>query len=372
MDRNGLQEPLIPDLQPLETFLGVSAVICSPVMRRAMQYAANVARSNAAVLITGESGSGKEIVARAIHVRSMRNAKPWIDINCAALPDHLLESELFGFEKGAFSGADIAKPGMFELAHQGTLFLDEISELSLHSQSKLLRVLDGAPYYRLGGTRKVEVNTRIVAATNADLEALVREGKFRADLFFRINQVRLAVPPLRDRKEDIAPLVELFLSRERPGLEIMPDTLAVLRAYPWPGNVRELKSLITRLAATTDGPLIRCEDLPPEMQAMACEPTATDVNSLNRLEREVIFDVLQQCCGRRDRAAKMLGISRRTLIRRLKIYGVGPNTDHYQAASPATMAAAASGSIRVEAAAAFNSAGAAETHCRPVKGPGAH
>src|SRR5688572_15387121 len=229
------------------SFLGMPAVICSDVLRDVMRFVQKIAASQAAVLITGESGSGKELIARAIHEYSPRRSKPWIDINCAALPDHLLESELFGYEKGAFSGAETAKPGMFELASQGTLFLDEIGDLNLKSQSKLLRVLDGWPHYRLGGTRKIEVSVRIVAATNANLDEEVRAGRFRADLFHRLNQVRVTVPPLRGRPDDIAPLARLFLSQQKEGLGISREAIAALQRYAWPGNIRELKSLMALL-----------------------------------------------------------------------------------------------------------------------------
>src|SRR5690349_20277494 len=213
------------DNEAVCSFLGVPAVIASAAMRTVVRFVDRVAQTNAAVLITGESGSGKELVARAVHVRSPRAAKPWIDINCAALPDHLLESELFGFEKGAFSGADCAKPGMFELAHQGTLFLDEIGDLNPKSQTKLLRVLDGCPYYRLGGTRKIAADVRIVAATNCDLESEVRAGRFRADLFHRLNQVRVAVPALRERPDDIGPLAALFLEQQNPQLTLSEEAV---------------------------------------------------------------------------------------------------------------------------------------------------
>jgi two-component system nitrogen regulation response regulator NtrX len=301
----------------------MAAVVASDAMREVMRFVERIAPSNAAVLVTGESGSGKEVVARALHQYSGRSAKPWIDINCAALPDHLLESELFGYEKGAFSGAETAKPGMFELAHSGTLFLDEIGDLNLKSQSKLLRVLDGWPHYRLGGTRKVEVNVRIVAATNADLEKEVRLGKFRNDLFHRLNQVRVAVPPLRERPDDIGPLSKLFLTQEKAGLEISPEAMDALRHYSWPGNVRELRSLMALLAVMTDGPEIRLKDLPREFQSRQQEEATAQNHSLGQLEQEVILNALAQSAGRRDRAAAMLGISRRTLIRRLKVYGVG-------------------------------------------------
>src|SRR5450631_1470925 len=184
----------------------MTAVISSPPMFRLFDTVERVARSSATVLVTGESGAGKEIVARAVHHYSQRVSKPWVDLSCAALPEHLLESELFGFDKGAFSGADSSKPGLFELAHQGTIFLDEIGELDPRMQVKLLRVLDGTPYYRLGGTKKVSVDVRVVAATNQDLEQAVSEGRFRGDLYHRLAQFTLIVPPLRERIADIGPL----------------------------------------------------------------------------------------------------------------------------------------------------------------------
>src|SRR5215471_4229190 len=239
------------------SFVGMPAVVASDAMREVMRFVEKIAPSNAAVLITGESGSGKEVVARALHEYSGRSAKPWVDINCAALPDHLLESELFGYEKGAFSGADSTKPGMFELASGGTLFLDEIGELNLKSQSKLLRVLDGWPHYRLGGTRKIEVNVRIVTATNADLELDVRAGKFRSDLYHRLNQVRIKVPPLRERVEDIGPLARLFLRQEKNGLQLSDEAIEALRLYSWPGNIRELKSLMALVAVMSESAVVR-------------------------------------------------------------------------------------------------------------------
>src|SRR5579883_2664805 len=186
-------------------FLGMPAIIASEPMRKLMELVERVARSSATVLITGESGTGKELIARAIHHHSLRAHRPWVDLSCAALPEHLLESELFGYDKGAFSGADSAKPGLFELAHQGTIFLDEIGELDLKMQVKLLRVLDNVPYYRLGGVKKISVDVRVVAATNQNLELAVAEGRFRSDLYHRISQFNLRVPPLRQRVDDIAP-----------------------------------------------------------------------------------------------------------------------------------------------------------------------
>lgn len=303
------------------SYVGMPAVIASEPLRKVMRFVEKIARTNAAVLITGESGSGKEMIARAVHHSSLRSSKPWVDINCAALPDHLIESELFGYERGAFSGADVAKPGMFELANHGTLFLDEIAELNLKSQSKLLRVLDGWPHYRLGGTRKVEVSVRIVAATNADLEKEVQAGKFRADLFHRLNQVRVTAPPLRERLDDIGPLARLFLAQESEALRISPEAVAALERYSWPGNIRELKSLMALLAVMANGPDIGVEDLPPAIQATSHQLPAEPTYSLNKLEEEVILDALAQSAGRRDRAAELLGISTRTLMRRLKEYG---------------------------------------------------
>jgi transcriptional regulator with PAS, ATPase and Fis domain len=306
-------------------FQNMPALIASPRMRSVMRFVEQVAAANAAVLITGETGTGKELVARALHDYSPRSERPWIDINCAALPDHLLESELFGFEKGAFSGAESAKPGLFELAHQGTLFLDEITELGTKSQSKLLRVLDGYPYFRLGGTRKVEVNVRIVAATNASLEDEVRAGRFRADLYHRLNQVCVTVPPLREREADIVPLAEFFLARENAELTIAADAAAALKRHPWTGNVRELRNLMARLAMMTKHGAIRLEDLPAEFHKLAMHEEASSHYSLEKLEQEVIFHALEQAEGRRKEAAEMLGISPRTLMRRLKTYNAGSN-----------------------------------------------
>src|SRR5438105_8391812 len=197
------------------SILGLPAVIPSAAMRRVMEMVKRVAQTDASVLITGESGVGKELVARALHEQSLRCNSPWVDLNCGALPEHLVESELFGYEKGAFSGATQTKQGLLELAHPGTLFLDEIGDLDARLQVKLLRVLDGAPYYRLGGLKKISVDVRIIAATNRDLEEEVKSGKFRRDLYHRLGQVQLRVPPLRQRPEDIDGLAEHFLRETR-------------------------------------------------------------------------------------------------------------------------------------------------------------
>ena len=302
------------------SFLGMTAVISSNPMRQLMRTVQRIAKSNAAVLITGETGSGKEVIARALHHHSMRCSRPWIDVNCAALPDHLLESELFGHEKGAFSGADAMKQGLFEVAAGGTLFLDEIGELDLKMQVKLLRVLDGTPYYRLGGTRKIAVDVRIIAATNVDLRAAVDKGTFRRDLYHRLDQARLEVPPLRARLEDIDALAEYFLGLEAPNLKFSPAAKQALRAHTWPGNVRELRNAVLKAALVAEGPEIHVGDLPAGLKG---EPSGRAIvaRTLDALEQQAIFNALSETGGRQDRAAQLLGISQRTLIRKLKIYG---------------------------------------------------
>src|SRR5579872_5673115 len=237
----------MPDSRSDESiYLGMPAIIASEPMRRLMAMVERVARSSATVLITGESGVGKELIARAVHHFSMRSHRPWVDLSCAALPEHLLESELFGFDRGAFSGADANKPGLFELAHQGTIFLDEIGELDAKMQVKLLRVLDGVPYYRLGGVKKVSVDVRVVAATNQELETAVAQGRFRSDLYHRLTQITLRVPPLRQRIEDIEPLATHFLAQHDPSLRFSPEAIDVLLQHSWPGNIRELRNVVMR------------------------------------------------------------------------------------------------------------------------------
>jgi DNA-binding NtrC family response regulator len=296
-------------------------------MRKLMAMVDRVARGHAAVLITGETGSGKEVVARAIHARSLRANKPWVDINCAALPEHLVESELFGYEKGAFSGADAVKPGMFELADQGTLFLDEIGELEPRIQVKLLRVLDGAPYYRLGGSRKVAFDVRIVAATNQPLEDAVKSGRFRSDLFHRLSQIQLRVPPLRERPDDIVALADFYLRQARPGARFAPDVLDVLVVQPWPGNIRELRNVVVQAATMAAADEITCADLPSELRrgVSALPQVAGPVEpspNLDDMERQAILRALQKSGGHQGLAAEQLGISRRTLSRKLKQFRI--------------------------------------------------
>jgi DNA-binding NtrC family response regulator len=306
-------------------FLGLQAVIVSPAMVRLMREVERIAQSNASVLITGESGSGKEMVARAVHYYSRRARHPWVDVCCAALPDQLLESELFGHEKGAFSGADHPKPGLFELAHQGTIFLDEVGELEPRMQAKLLRVLDGAPYYRLGGVRKVEIDVRVVAATNQNLESAVAEGRFRGDLYHRLSQVTVRVPPLRERPEDIEALARHFLAQHDPSMEFTPAALRLLEAYDWPGNIRELRNAVVQAAVLAETRCVDAQDIRLNgARAGAATASETCGLDLEAMERRLIFEALAKTGGHQQRAADQLGISRRTLSRKLKLYQSGP------------------------------------------------
>ena len=314
----GRAAPVARNAEPhYEEFMGMTTVIASPAMRRLISIAAKVGRTNSPVIITGESGTGKELIARAIHHYSARAGKPFIDVNCAALPEHLMESELFGYEKGAFSGAETMKPGLFEAAHCGTLFLDEIGELDSRMQAKLLRVLDGQAYFRLGGSRKVLAHVRVVAATNLSLEEAVATGKFRRDLFHRLDAFRLHLPPLRERFEDIAPLAKWFL-RESP-LTLSDEALLLLEEYSWPGNIRELRNSLNKAILFAQGPEIQPADLPlPVVLGQHEQPE--DEYSLDGLEEQTIRKVLAQTGGHQQKAADLLGISRRTLIRKLKTY----------------------------------------------------
>lgn len=315
--------------------------MCSESMKKLMQMVERVARSSASVLITGETGSGKEFIARALHHHSLRCSKPWIDLNCAALPEHLVESELFGYEKGAFSGADALKQGLFELANGGTLFLDEIGELEPKVQVKLLRVLDGVPYYRLGGNKKVSVDVRVIAATNQDLEAAVKAGRFRSDLYHRLGQVQLRIPPLRERPEDLEALADYFLQQHCPGMKFSKVAMDILRNSKWPGNVRELRNMVIQVSMTAVGPDIQLSELPSEIAlgipvavtaTTAFSAPATQVTDLEQLEKQTILRTLARTGGHQGMAAEQLGISRRTLSRKLKQYnlqseqngGVGP------------------------------------------------
>jgi transcriptional regulator with PAS, ATPase and Fis domain len=305
------------------SFLGMPAVVKSKAMEALLALVERVARTNVAVLITGETGSGKELIARAIHHYSLRHSKPWVDVNCAALPEHLMESELFGYEKGAFSGADTTKQGLFELANTGTLFLDEIGELDRKMQVKLLRVLDGTPYYRLGGVRKISVDVRVLSATNVNLEEAVQEGKFRSDLYHRLTQIHLKVPPLRERPDDIDGLAELFVQQQDPSFSISPEAMEALRRHAWPGNVRELRNVISKSLIFAGGSCISLADLGLAVDSSGSHVESESGLSLERNEREMVFRALAESGGHQRNAAKLLGISSRTLSRKLKLYGVG-------------------------------------------------
>ena len=309
-----------PSARP-EVFLGAPAVIRSEGMRRLMDVVQRVAQSSATVLVTGETGSGKELIARALHHYSLRCNEPWIDVNCAALPEHLVESELFGYDKGAFSGAEFMKPGLFELADKGTLFLDEIADLELKMQVKLLRVLDRAPYYRLGGRRKISVDVRVVAATNHDLMEDVEAGRFRRDLFHRLSEVHLKIPPLRQRPEDIVPLAEFFLREVSAALSLTPSAREALQAASWAGNVRELRNVVNRAALLCRGPEIRASDLAIERkQDSGPQTDEIPLCALESMERRMIFRALEETSGHHAKAAELLGISARTLTRKLRTY----------------------------------------------------
>ncbi len=305
---------------------GTQFLIASPIMHKFMGMVDRVAGHTETVLVTGETGTGKELVARTIHESSYRYKRALVDINCAALPEHLVESELFGYEKGAFSGADSSKPGLFELADKSTIFLDEIGELQPQIQVKLLRVLDGQPYYRLGGNRKITVDVRVVAATNQDLELAVKEGRFRQDLFHRLSQFQLRVPPLRDRPEDIAALARHFLSLKAATKVFTGDALTALQNHSWPGNIRELRNLVAKLAMATEERQITgvevvaelCGDRVVERRTSGAVP----LGNLNNMEEQMIIRALEQTGGHRAQAAEQLGISRRTLSRKLREYEI--------------------------------------------------
>jgi transcriptional regulator with PAS, ATPase and Fis domain len=300
-------------------------IIASPVMHRFLSLVERVASHSETVLVTGETGSGKELIARTIHQSSERRNRPWIDINCAALPENLVESELFGYEKGAFSGAETSKPGLFELADKGMLFLDEIGELQTQTQVKLLRVLDGQPFYRLGGHRKIRVDVRIVAATNQDLGAAVNEGRFRQDLFHRLSQFQLRVPALRERPEDIVALGEHFLRLKAPGKSFSEQAISAMLSHAWPGNIRELRNLVARLAMEYPASEI---DFPKVTATLTGGPSALrqtasmPVSNLESMEEQMIIKALERTGGQRTMAAEQLGISRRTLSRKLKEYNI--------------------------------------------------
>lgn len=289
-----------------------------------------VADSDVTVLLMGESGTGKELVARAIHHKSHRADGPFVTLNCGALPENLFESELFGYEKGAFTGATTNKMGRFELADGGTLLLDEVGELSLKSQVDFLRVLETKEFRRLGGTKIVKVDTRIVAATNRNLQEAVKRGDFREDLYYRLNVVPIRLPPLRERGDDIPLLADRFLDEfsaqhHREPKEISREAMRLLRLYAWPGNIRQLRNLLERMVVTVKDPLIQPEHLPEEIRASREDARTMVVSlgsSLKEIEREAIRRTLAEVTNHREKAAKLLGISLRALQYKIKEYGI--------------------------------------------------
>ena len=344
------------DRQTLKRNIGVLAeqvderhrivIGASAEMRNVVEMARKAASSKSTILLLGESGTGKEVFARAIHSWSERKDKPFIPINCVGLSKELLESELFGYEKGAFTGALSLKLGKLELAHDGTVFLDEIGDISAEMQTKLLRFLQEREFERVGGTRPIRVDVRIIAATNQDLDEAVKGGRFREDLFYRLNVIRLVLPPLRGRRDDIAELAGYFLRKfgvetKKRFTSISDAAQVSLVAYSWPGNVRELANVIESAVVLGQGPELTMDDLPPKIVSgmgkslpvpatniLTKEPDGKDaVTSLpaaiEQFERQLIEQALRDCGGTKQRAAQRLGLSRQGLIKKLKRYGIG-------------------------------------------------
>jgi len=313
--------------RPFHNLIGQSAE-----MRRVFRLIREVAGTNANVLILGESGTGKELVARAIHASSPRAGNPFVAINCAAIPEALLESELFGYERGAFTGAVTARPGRLEQANGGTLFLDEVGDMPLALQAKMLRVLQERVFERLGGNRSIRCDFRLITATNKDLAALVEQGGFRQDLYYRINVFPIRIPPLRERTNDIPLLATHFLERfsQTTGKRlkgIAPEALGALMAHSWPGNVRELENVMERAVILANGEYLRLEDLPRSL-AQTHRHWRRDLQhkSLAQLEKEAILETLRKTGGNKSQAARLLGISRKVLYARLQEYGYHPDS----------------------------------------------
>ena len=313
----------------------------SLAIRRAIRLIEEAAPTSAPVIVTGESGTGKELAAGAIHDQSPRHRRPFIAINCAAVPENLIESELFGHERGAFTSADRRREGCFELANGGTLFLDEITEMRLDMQAKLLRVVEERKLRRLGGTVEVPVDVRIVAASNRSLAQAICEGRLREDLFYRLNVFHVELPPLRHRLDDLPPLAEHFIeefNREHrksvQGLE--PDFLDALRAHAWPGNIRELRNVIQRAVIVCRSPMLSLRDLPLELASRRGPESSFTVrlgSSGSEVERELLFRTVEYVGGNKARAADILGMSRGTLYNRLKRYGLPETNGHVNARS---------------------------------------
>jgi two-component system NtrC family response regulator len=314
------------------TFAGI--ISQSAAMDDVLRTAARVAQSSASVLIRGESGTGKELIAKATHYASTRKDKPFVAVNCAALNDNLLESELFGHEKGAFTGADRQRRGRFEMANEGTLFLDEIGDISPATQVRLLRALQEQQFERVGGSETIQVDVRVIAATNKDLEEAITKGTFREDLFYRLNVIPIEIPPLRKRREDIAPLLEHYLHRfgkenRRKKLSFSKESWDLLLRYDYPGNVRELENVIQRSVIMSRGEHVTTDDLPQVVRSLNTESSIRETQSalsftdqVEKLEKDLIFDALRTSGGNQSKAAKNLGLSERNLRYRLQKWGV--------------------------------------------------
>jgi two-component system, NtrC family, response regulator HydG len=299
----------------------------SPRIREMFQLLEMVAPSEATVLLLGETGTGKELVAQAIHRNSPRAAGPFVVVNCATLPETLLESELFGHERGSFTGATVRKEGRFWVAHHGTVFLDEIGELTLPIQAKILRVLQAREFEPVGSNRTQKVDVRIITATNRDLEKMVREGRFRDDLYYRLNVFQLVLPPLRERLEDLPVLADFFLKRygeknRRRGITLAPEALQAFRRYSWPGNIRELENVIERGVIVCQGNVLTQEDLPAPLQTQGEWLAAGSEGEpgLPELERQLISRTLERVSGQRRQAAEILGISLDELNLKIRSY----------------------------------------------------
>jgi DNA-binding NtrC family response regulator len=312
-----------------------NVVARSPKMQEVLATVERVAPTNATVLLGGESGVGKDLIARAIHEKSRRASGPFLKINSTAIPENLLESELFGFEKGAFTGAVASKPGKFELADKGTLFLDEIGDVPPATQVKLLRVLQEREFERLGGTKTVKVDVRLIAATNRDLREALEQGTFREDLYYRLNVVPIDIAPLRDRKEDIPDLVNLFIARSgETGKQIegiTPPAMQMLVNYHWPGNVRELQNIVERACALTKGPLIEAGDIHldvrPAKSGNGAPGFLPDGMTLEQWEDEMVQEALRRANGNKSQAARLLGLSRNALRYRLSKIGIADEAE---------------------------------------------
>lgn len=304
----------------------------SPAMQAIFRDIRKIAPTDSTVLISGETGVGKELIAKTVHLSSPRRDLPFIKVNCAAIPEGLLESELFGYEKGAFTGAATSKPGRFEIADRGTLFLDEIGETPLHLQAKLLGVLQDRAFERVGGVKTINVDIRVIAATNRELQAEVKAGRFREDLFYRLNVVPIRVLPLRERKDDLLPLVNYFLGNfsdkyHKKPVRVSPEVISAFGRHSWPGNIRELENVLERMIVLSDETVLALEHVPAEIRGdeppLKAEGLKGKIDDLSRsAEKQIIMDALEKTKHNRSHAARLLGISRRTLQKKIKEYGI--------------------------------------------------